>query len=167
MRDERSDALTSIQTITPDGGKRFLRHGRASHAVHRLGRNSQHWYVEGYATALSVQAALRILYRRDEVVACFSASNIAKVARRGGFVVADHDLWICSSAPCKRRWDAPWGTEACPACGCARITPPAGESAARRTGQRWWMPKEPGDANDFHNEHGLTALAAELRSLLA
>src|SRR3546814_4381777 len=45
-----------------------------------------------YATALSIQAALKRLYRRASVVVCFSASNLAHVAKSlGGRVVADHD----------------------------------------------------------------------------
>ena len=166
MRDERTGELISLQFIDADGGKRFLAHGRASGAVLRLGRSAQRWYCEGYATALSVQAALRLLYRRDEIVVCFSASNLEKVTRRGGIVIADHDFWICSKCKPRHRWDAPWGETACPVCGSDRITPPAGERHARHTGQRFWMPDEPGDANDFAAKHGNEALASALRELL-
>src|SRR3546814_7594504 len=78
------------------------------------------WHCEGYATALSIQAALKRLYRRASVVVCFSASNLAHVAKSlGGRVVADHDES---------------GT---------------GERAARETGLQWCMPPDVGtDAND-------------------
>src|SRR3546814_5029532 len=79
-----------------------------------------------YATALSIQAALKRLYHRASVVVCFSASNLAHVAKSlGGRVVADHDES---------------GT---------------GERAARETGLQWCMPPDVGtDANDMHQARG-------------
>ena len=138
MRDERTGALLSLQTIQPDGRKRFLAGGRAKGAVHRLGRSQRRWYCEGYATGLSIAAALRTyLYRRDQVVVCFSAGNLAYVAsEESGYVVADHD-----------------------ASG-------AGETYARKTGLLYWLPPELGDANDFHQRHGLQALADALRGFM-
>ena len=128
--------IASVQTIRPDAEKRFLKGGRASGCVYHLGAGEQ-WWVEGLATGLSVQAALRLLYRRAQVTVCFSASNLAKVARRG-IVIADHDA-----------------------------NSGAGEKAARATGLRWWMPPEPGDANDFHRSYGVRALAEQLSRALA
>ena len=128
--------IASVQTIRPDGEKRFLKGGRASGCVYHLGAGEQ-WWVEGLATGLSVLAALRLLHRRAQVTVCFSASNLAKAARRG-IVIADHDE-----------------------------KSGAGEKAARATGLDWWMPPEPGDANDFHQAHGVEALADELRRTLA
>ncbi len=128
--------IASVQTIRPDAEKRSLKGGRASGCVYHLGAGEQ-WWVEGLATGLSVQAALRLLYRRAQVTVCFSASNLAKAARRG-IVIADHDE-----------------------------KSGAGEKAARATGLDWWMPPEPGDANDFHQAHGVEALADELRRTLA
>ena len=125
--------VSSLQLIRPDAEKRFLKGGRASGCVYCLGSGYEQWWCEGLATGLSVLAALDTLYRRARVTVCFSASNLAKVARRG-IVVADHDE-----------------------------KSGAGEKAARATGLRWWMPPEPGDANDFHQAHGVEALAEELR----
>jgi putative DNA primase/helicase len=42
------------------------------------------------ATGLSVHAALRALKRDAQVVVCFSAGNLGKLAKTG-FVVADND----------------------------------------------------------------------------
>lgn len=42
-----------------------------------------------------------------------------------------------------------------------------GEEVALRTKLPYWMPPETGDANDYHQKHGLKALAGELRKLLA
>lgn len=136
MRDVATGALLNVQQIWPGGAKKFLAGGRARGAVHRLGRATVRWYCEGFATALSIKAALARLYRRDQIVVCFSAHNLARMARRGGYVVADHD----ASA--------------------------AGEKAARESGQRWWMPPEPGDANDLHQTHGIAGLVKGLRKVL-
>ena len=59
MRSVESGSLQSLQTITPDGSKKFLPGSKAKGAVYNLGRSWTRWYVEGYATGLSVQAALR------------------------------------------------------------------------------------------------------------
>src|SRR3546814_11157496 len=91
-----------------------------------------------YATALSIQAALKRLYRRASVVVCFSASNLAHVAKSlGGRVVADHDES---------------GT---------------GERAARETGLPWCMPPDVGtDANDMQQARGHKDVADIQRSAL-
>ncbi len=131
------ERIASLQMIRPDGGKLFLKGGRASGCVYHLGLgSSEQWWVEGLATGLSVLAALRLLSRRARVTVCFSASNLAKVARHG-IVVADHDA----------------GSQ-------------AGEKAARQTALRYWLPPEPGDANDFHQAYGVRALAQEMRGVL-
>ena len=135
MRHYRTGALQSLQRIDLTGHKKMLYGGTASHAVHRIGRGTERWCCEGYATALSIQAALRTLYRQAEIVVCFSASNIPKVAeqRPRSYVIADHD---------------PNGV---------------GEEAARKTGLPYWRPQEPGtDANDYHVAHGTKALAVQL-----
>ena len=136
MRDVRTGAVQTLQQIWPDGSKKFLPGGRASSCVHRLGRSAERWYCEGYATGLSLQAALRHLYRHSEVVVAFSAQNLAKVAGRG-YVVADND------------------------------ESGAGEEAAKKTGQLYWMPSNVGDdANDVFMKDGVATLANHLREVL-
>lgn len=128
--------LLSVQRIGEDGTKLFLKGGVAKDAVHHLGRGDEDVLVEGLATGLSVRAAMQAMYRRCRVVVCFSAGNLANVARLypKAIVVADND-----------------------ASG-------AGESAARRTGLCWVMPDRPGeDANDLHQREGLDALCELLR----
>ena len=137
MRDFRSGRLLTLQLIQLDGSKKFLAGGRAKGAAYRLGSHQTRWYCEGYATGLSIAAALRTyLYRRDQVVVCFSAGNLAYVASERGYVVADHDA------------------------------SEAGEIYARKTGLPYWLPPELGDANDFHQRHGLQALADALRGFM-
>ena len=134
--------LQSVQTIDPDGNKRFLPGGRASHAVYKMGHGGERWYCEGYATALSVNEALKALYRekQSEVWVCFSAGNLPKVVSPSNgrsYVVADHDA---NGVGEKYAWD---------------------------TGLPYWMPPDPGtDANDYHQQYGIRALADALRRLL-
>lgn len=127
---KRYSRLLSVQRIAPDGTKMFLRGGIAKDAVYHLGRGPEDVLVEGLATALSVRAALASLYRQARVVVCFSAGNLAAVARYyRGMVVADNDAS---------------GT---------------GEAAAKKTGMRYVMPPDVGtDANDLHQQRGIEAL---------
>ena len=170
MRSVESGALQSIQTIAEDGSKKFLPGSKAKGAVHNLGRSCTRWYVEGYATGLSVQAALRRLSREDQVVVCFSAANLAHIAPPAGstprahYVIADHDWWRCPKKECRAKWD--YESKRCPSCGSSRVTEPAGEKHAKQTGLPYWMPDEPGtDANDYMLSHGVEALAKELRRM--
>lgn len=122
-----------LQRINAEGDKKFLTGQRSKGAVFRLGsgRSREVWLCEGYATALSVRAALGALYRPADVVACFSAGNIRHVASLGigTHVMADHD-----------------------ASG-------AGEQAAQATGLPYAMPAQIGmDANDVHRADGLEAV---------
>ena len=162
------ERVQSVQMIGPDGSKKYLPGGQASEAVYKLGQGSEHYYCEGYATALSVMAALKRLYRDQhcEVWVCFSAGNIPNVAksRRRSMVIADHDWWRCPKKECRAKWD--YESKRCPSCGSSGVTEPAGEKHAKQTGLPYWMPPEPGtDANDYHQAHGVEALAEELRRM--
>lgn len=137
MRDMHTGQINSVQTITATGEKKFLAGGKAKGSVFVVGPKSDEIYLcEGYATALSVKAALDLSFRVARVVVCFSAANLAHVAKSmGRYVVADHD------------------------------ESKTGEKYAIKSGLPWWMPPEIGDANDYHRKHGLRSLAAELASL--
>ena len=140
MRHWRTNALVGLQVIRWDGDarkwdKRMLPGMRAKGATLRLGppRAPRLWLVEGYATGLSVLAALRAVRSRDAVLICFSVGNLAHVSSvLGGeqSVFADHD-----------------------ASG-------AGQAAAMATGASWCMSPELGeDANDMHKRAGVFAVA--------
>ncbi len=136
MRDMRTYAINSLQQIWPDGSKKFLAGGKARGSIYRIGSGLETYLCEGYATGLSIKAALDALYRQATVVVCFSAANLAHVAERmGQCVIADHD------------------------------ESKTGEKYAERTGLPWWKPPEIGDANDFHQAHGIRALANAINEL--
>lgn len=139
---DRYDQIISVQFIAEDGEKRFLPGGRVKGGIYRLGvapgRARRLVLCEGYATALSLFAALQRLPGPHTVIACFSANNLDRIAKLfpEALVAADHDVS---------------GT---------------GEAAARRTGNRWCMPPQEGDDfNDFHRRDGLMAVTEVLRSM--
>lgn len=141
MRDCMSNKLLGVQKVRLTDNawvKKMLPGMRAKGAMLRLG--SQHagemWFVEGYATGLSVEAAMRLLRMSAAVVVCFSDRNLVHVASHftgRNFVFADHDA------------------------------SKAGERAAWDAGLPYAMSDTQGqDANDMHRECGLMAVAQKI-----
>ena len=116
--------------------KKMLPGMRAKGAVFRIGsaQAARTWLVEGFATGLSVEAAVRLLSLRDAVLVCFSAGNLMHVApllHGERIVFADND-----------------------ASG-------AGLRAAQATGLRYCMSGVQGhDANDMHLHGGIYKVAS-------
>jgi putative DNA primase/helicase len=138
--------VVSLQEIADDGTKRFLPGGRMSGASFSIGLGPREILCEGYATGLSIKAALGALCLPARVTCCFSASNMATVAERSrnAVVVADHDKPVPQFGGL--------GT---------------GEHYARRAGLPWAMPPGEGmDANDLQLSAGLPALQTLLLGLL-
>jgi len=110
MRDAKSNQLNSVQTINTDGRKKFLAGGKASGSVFKMGAGPKSWLVEGFATGLSVRAALRSMYSTDAVVVCFSAGNLSKVS--GSYVIADNDASEAGQRAAEKAglpwWMPPW-----------------------------------------------------------
>jgi phage/plasmid primase-like uncharacterized protein len=136
--------VNSLQTIKADGSKLFLTGGKAKGSVFFIGPMvpRERWLVEGYATALSVRAALRELHRDAQVIVCFSAANLAHVGRLvknlkpASYVFADNDK------------------------------SGAGAKAAEETGLPWCMAMFEGmDANDWHRQYGVRSLADLIRDI--
>ena len=141
MRDCETGAVLGAQKIAlieNEWEKKMLFGMRAKGASYRIGsaRAAELWFVEGYATGLSVDAALKLLRLSAAVVVCFSASNLVYVASRLSgrhFVFADND-----------------------ASG-------AGERAAWDTGLPYAMAPTTGqDANDLHMAAGVMAVAKKI-----
>lgn len=141
MRDWKTNDLRGVQVIRWLSDerryeKKMLFGMRAKGAVFRIGspRAARTWLVEGFATGLSVEAALATRRLSDAVLVCFSAGNIAYMAQHikgAGFVFADND---------ESR---------------------TGEVVARKSGLAWCMSDVVGwDANDLHKANGVWAVAS-------
>lgn len=132
-------SLVGCQIISETGEKKFLKGQRSSGAEFVIGQSGRHILCEGYATALSAQAALRNLKAPYVLHITFSAGNMKKIAKGlpGGVVLADNDAS---------------GT---------------GELVAREIGWPYWISDLVGeDFNDAHQRRGTFALSMELGGLL-
>jgi putative DNA primase/helicase len=131
--------LVGCQIIKEDGDKKFLFGQRTSGAYFCFDNKGPNILCEGYATALSIRAAMKALKRRYTLYVCFSAGNLAKVAATlpKGFVVCDND---------------------------ASRT---GENTAIKTGFSYWMSDTVGeDFNDFHQRVGLFKASQSLGKVI-
>jgi putative DNA primase/helicase len=127
--------IVGCQIINEEGGKKFLFGQRTSGAAFIFDNRGPNILCEGYATALSVRAAMKALKRRYTLYVTFSAGNMAKVAATlpGGFIVCDNDVS---------------GT---------------GQNTAEKIGWPYWMPDTEGmDANDTHQRDGLFKFSQSL-----
>lgn len=136
----RIDArIVGCQIIDEAGDKKFLFGQRTSDAEYVINNKGPHILCEGYATALSIRAALASVKRRYTLHVCFSAGNLLRRSRAlpVGFVVADNDAS---------------GT---------------GEKVARDSGWPYLMPPEVGhDFNDWHKSAGLFKSAMALHKAM-
>ena len=131
--------LVGCQIINEDGTKKFLFGQRTSEAAFTFDNHGPHILCEGYATALSIKAAMKALRRRYTLHICFSAGNMKKVAAtlQGGYVIADND------ASC------------------------TGQNTAEQIGWPYWMPSDVGmDANDVHQRDGLFKFSQSLGKVI-
>ena len=138
--------ITTLQKIHEDGRKLSLTSGRMSGASFSIGNGPIEILCEGYATGLSIKAAMTGISVPARVTCCFAAANVAEVAskRRRALIVADNDKPMPQFGGL--------GT---------------GEYFARKAGLLWTMPPDAGtDANDLHLSAGLPALQGILLDLL-
>lgn len=153
MRDVRSNELIGGQVIKwlPDElrwEKKYLYGMRSRGACLRLGpaRAAEQVLCEGYATGLSIEAAIRQMKLNASVLVTFSAHNLIVAAERTSgrrYVIADHDP--AQTDPEKVHQNPG----------------EAGKRAAMATGLGWAMPATVGmDANDLHVAEGLMAVCA-------
>ena len=143
MRNVSTNRLQGYQSIRWDMERREyekkMLHGmRAKNAVLFLGNRDlpEYWLVEGFATGLSVRAALRSVGLPASVVICFSASNLIQVADQipgKRFIFADND------------------------------ESKTGEKSAIATGLPWTMADTVGwDANDLNMKDSLFSVVAKM-----
>lgn len=134
-------AVSGVQTIELVNNawvKKFLPGQRCSGATFTIGQRGRDWLCEGYATALSVHAALAALKMPYRIHCCFSAGNMVKVAKSlpACFVVADNDEKL------------------------------AGQKAAEKIGRPFWISDvESDDFNDFSRRVGLFRASQALRGI--
>ena len=131
--------IVGCQLIDEDGGKKFLSGQRTSDAAFVIDNRGPMVLCEGYATALSIRAALTAIRARFTIFVCFSAHNLGRIAKTlpTGVVVADNDAS---------------GT---------------GERVAKETGWPYFLPPKVGqDFNDYHLATSLFQCSQALRSAL-
>jgi putative DNA primase/helicase len=146
MRNVVTNKLQGYQEIWWDSHntryeKKMLHGMRARNAVLYMGDReaAEAWLVEGYATGLSMHAALRSVGLKASVVVCFSASNLVAVADQISnkrFIYADND------------------------------ESKTGQKSAEQTGLPWTMSDTIGfDANDDHKKTGLFSVVKKIMDL--
>jgi putative DNA primase/helicase len=89
------DRLVGAQRINAAGAKKFVYGQASAGAEFRFAGNGPELLCEGYATALSIQAALAGLRATNPIRVCFSAFNIQVISERLSrphAIVADNDL---------------------------------------------------------------------------
>lgn len=130
--------LVGCQVIQPDGTKTFLK-GQVTGMAHFTIGQGPPVLCEGYATGLSIRAALAAAKLKRSVIVCFSANNLAKLAKEHpqGIVFADHDK------------------------------SGAGEAAAKQSGLPYWIsPVQGEDFNDYHQRAGLFKASQEIKQFV-
>jgi putative DNA primase/helicase len=161
MRNLFTNELQGLQIIAWDGvnrrwEKKMLPGMQAKGAVLRLGpaRAAEFMFCEGFATGLSIEAAVRQMHLSVGVIVCFSANNMvyaaSKLNRGRRYVFADHDD---TTTPEREKRDR----------GLPHEPRGPGELAAIETGLPYCMSDVRGeDANDLHARAGLMALQSKL-----
>ncbi len=131
--------LVGAQKIAIGGEKRFIYGQRTNDAYFKIGQSGREFLCEGYATAMSVKKILDAANVPATVYACFSAGNVARMAKQHptAFVFADNDAS---------------GT---------------GQRVAAEIGLQWWMPPTVGhDVNDYLLEVGLFTAMMTVKKVL-
>jgi putative DNA primase/helicase len=135
----RDNSLVGAQLIDEQGGKKFLQGQQSKGAAFIIDAGGVPIFCEGFATGLSIRAAMKAMKVRYKIYICFSASNMQEIALgvEGGFVVADKDPHA------------------------------VGEVAARNTHKPYWLSDTTGeDFNDYHMRVGLFKATSSLKAAL-
>lgn len=135
----RHGSLVGCQLIDEEGKKKFLSGQQTKGASFVLDAKGIPFFCEGYATALSIRAAMKAMKVRYTVHVCFSAGNMQEISSivQGGVVIADHDI------------------------------NGVGERAAKETNKPYWVSDTVGeDFNDFYLRVGLFHASSSLKKFL-
>lgn len=135
----RDGHLVGAQLIDEQGEKKFLYGQISKGATFDMKAKGITILCEGYATALSIKAAMTAMKLPYTIRVCFSASNLQEVARSvsGGIIVADNDA------------------------------NGVGERAARDTNKPYWISPTVGeDFNDYHLRCGIFQSTLSLKKIL-
>jgi len=131
--------LVGCQIINDKGEKKFLKGQTTKGAAFVMDAKGVPILCEGFATALSIRAAMKLIKIRYTIYCCFSASNMQHIAGqvRGGIIVCDNDLNS------------------------------VGENAARATGKPYWISDVAGfDFNDHWRAKGEFHASQSLKKTL-
>lgn len=88
-----SGSICGLQMISASGQKKFLSGqvtSQAEFCIDAGGINAMDWWVEGFASGLSLRECLHALKKPYRIHVCFSAQNLKRMAH-SGYVVADND----------------------------------------------------------------------------
>ena len=133
------DKICGCQMISADGEKKFLTGQRTNDSSFRIGNGTKNFIVEGYASGLSLNAILRAINVPASIHVSFSCGNAARIAKTlpDAIWIADHDK------------------------------SGAGQTAAKESGLKWWMPEKEGDdINDFYLKVGLFKSSQAIKKFL-
>lgn len=85
--------LSGLQTILPDGTKKFLYGSNASMATFDIGSGRKIFLCEGLLTGISLQDVLKRIKIDYKIRVCFSAGNMKKIAAvtKECFLIGDND----------------------------------------------------------------------------
>ena len=128
--------LCGLQMIDRSGGKKFLSGqvtSQAEYCIEAGGINSSDWWVEGFASGLSLRECLHALKLRYRIHICFSAQNLQRMAH-SGYVIADNDSSL-TGLKAAQATNLPY----------------------------WMPDKEGADINDFHKAMGTFKASQVLR----
>ncbi|MBW9265845.1 MAG: AAA family ATPase [Candidatus Thiodiazotropha sp. (ex. Lucinisca nassula)] len=149
MRDERG-ALHSIQTISPDGAKKFLPGGRVKGCYYPIGKpNGRLCIAEGFATAASIYKATG-----HAVAVAFNSGNLLPVAETLRKKLPDIELILCADDDSRTKGNPgiTSATEAAQSVGGTVAVPDFGNN----------RPEGATDFNDLHKHAGIDAVKASI-----
>lgn len=130
--------LIGCQLIDHEGSKKFLKGQATQDACFQIGNGKQVFFVEGYASGLSLQVILQSIKISYTIYVTFSAGNLLRFAKRiDGIVIADND------------------------------ESKKGEEVTIESGRRYWISSVIGyDINDHQMNIGTFKTAQEIRKVI-